>query len=439
MANKEIIKTCITLLNNCCKLGHKNKANALFTTYRHLADTPMINAYLNVFTKTGDIKDIDNVLNTFQNNGIDYKHNITLCENIMNGYFNASQYEKCIAFYKQTMKVENNHCIEAAKLEPTESMLKLKLLSHLTMFEKLYDRYTHNVAKLSHYYTINYMLAIEIPDPKFFEFEILLRAILKRNEPGWNYRNIIVLFINCVKRGKLHWVKDGCVDLSNYCIITAQFVLRYVLAYKVKELLKNNEYFYIIVGDDKDKMNFLLNELLQFYPKIAGIIDANDEAKIKIHRQHLEPYLLNNNYAQVLLMHRRVYLGNVNRKRMSKAYKEEMLFFLKAGEFIEVLDCLETDRMYKGRYIVVRHIHSKNALVKLEKLDHCMNKTGEQIMLNFRNVEYTIDEFVENDPTVNWLETYFGYHLDGTEHYKSSHIFPPEGFWRKEWKVKYCK
>eukprot|EP01084_Bolivina_argentea_P278776 476408_1 len=131
MANKQIIKTCITMLNNnCCKLSHKNKANALFATYRHM------------FTNTGDIKDIDNVLNKFQINRIDYKHNITLSENIMNGYFNANQYEKCISFYEQTMKVENNHCIEAAKLEPTKSMLKLKLLSHLAMFEKLDDQYS---------------------------------------------------------------------------------------------------------------------------------------------------------------------------------------------------------------------------------------------------------------------------------------------------------
>ena len=283
---------CTEMMSVYYKAHQKEKAITFFNKYgSEIADKQMMSSYLSVFTRTGDVNGMQNVLEMMRAKG--FQFDSAIFADVMTGYFNAKQPQRCLEVFDEL--------ISSGICYPNREVLGLKCLALCYMLQT--DRSLSSDRKQEIYAEIKDVIERKYP---FYgivcqhqEYELLLRATILLNEGGDQTPSIKVLE-GMLKRKQLFIAdRSGAIDLHRYFPITAVFILRYVLFHKLDTVLQRNmDSLSIIVGKGKHRSGaenrkgnlkrLIVKELMSFDPPIQCHNHPTNEGMIVIDRQYLE-------------------------------------------------------------------------------------------------------------------------------------------------------
>ena len=281
----------------------KDKAIKIFNEYLSRKDLephqPLYGAYLNVFSRNGDIQGMEKVIQMIKDTNPEFMSSI-IYSNIMRTFVVAGKPRKCLQVYGEVL---NNPDLE---IEASHLSLACIAMSHL-----IHCKTVDKQEKYELYAQIN-----DIMDNKYSDYGYTVSSVeikplfeacigLYCNEDPIK---IVELFESLLKRKLIGYTKfdnlygDNALDLHGFHQSTAQFILRYVIGYKLKELLsimdESND-FVIIVGKGKHSgdnkgilKQFIMNELSSFDPPIKYKKYSKDAGTILINKSHLKHYIV---------------------------------------------------------------------------------------------------------------------------------------------------
>eukprot|EP01083_Nonionella_stella_P007363 21308_1 len=270
----------------------------IFKKYENLADQQMMSALLSAFARVGDVKQMENILEMMQEQGVAY--DASVYADIMNRHLNAQSPIKCIEICDDLMAKKQ------IKLNRTVLGLKgLALCQLLEQYDDAWDRSKEDI-----YDEINDLFDNTFPDYciqcEFEEYELLLRAnILFYRDRD---RMKMVQMMEQIVHEKLNvFIKTNVIDLHRFSPLAARFVLAYVIGFKCSETVS------IIVGkgnhgkgESNKKQNLgklVISELLAYDPPIRCHVEPTNKGRLLIDKEQLMPYVVNeNNYATKWLM-----------------------------------------------------------------------------------------------------------------------------------------
>eukprot|EP01083_Nonionella_stella_P029406 80954_1 len=286
------------------KAHQKKKANWLFHEYLQKvkrnelsANLALFGAYLNVLSRCGDPKGMKQVVAMIKENG--FELNNVIIGDVMRGYLAARQYKKCIA----TLKIwtDNGHI-------PTQAMMMLKCASLEHMIasddasfcdkEKLYletEDIIHNQLRQYGIERNQYIAGTKLSAAVF-----LYRAT--------NPIKLVQIFESMLQQQLVgyEWYDarnhKTLIDLHVFQPWNAQFILRYLFAFKLKEIADpSDEALCIICGKGKHTqgdannqgglLQFIQKELCSWNPPIRSTQHATNKGRLVIERSELAPYL----------------------------------------------------------------------------------------------------------------------------------------------------
>eukprot|EP01084_Bolivina_argentea_P014932 27931_1 len=252
---------------------------------------PTFAAYLNVFSRSGNIEGLHRTLPILIDYGI--CSNGTIASDIMRTYVVARNEIKALEYFDSYISNGN---------EPTVSMMYLKCVAlSLTLihsefiqyeFETKYELYTEIVNTIWQQMK-QYQMKI---DPLFIRCQLSAAIGLYHNV---NPAQIVDIFHSLLKTGYIGYKgKKGMeIDLHLCQLLDAQFILRYVIGYKLNELLKTQRNLHLVVGSGKHGSGtlrgFVITELLSYDPPIAAKPHEWDKAVLVVSLKDLQSYLKN--------------------------------------------------------------------------------------------------------------------------------------------------
>eukprot|EP01084_Bolivina_argentea_P022268 41382_1 len=298
----------------------KDKATNIFNDYLNKVNenilpcnAPTFGAYLNVFCRIGDIIEMKNVIQLMELYGLELTEiNVS---DVMRGYYKAGQYDNCIDML--------NQWINKGKV-PTMAMILLKcnsLAQKIKFSEEsfqvkygIYDELCRTINENMEYYRlkINAMIALSQLDAAIFLYEYE------------NPMKIVEIFEKLVDDNLIvYWqynrkLKKNVIELQNFELWQAKFIISYVIAFKLNEVLVGDGYrLWIVIGkrgfdfkneNAMEKRNKLLNCLIEEFatwnPPLKLDREMLDtEGTVVITREELLPYIDNEkNYVRQKLM-----------------------------------------------------------------------------------------------------------------------------------------
>ena len=273
------------------------------TERKNKESLPLFGTYLNIFSRIGDMNGMENALNLIRK----YKHklNIVLYGDLMRGSIVARQPYKAIEFYKKSLNdqltpsavtlrlkgVALCHIIkDDDKLEFQEKVKVYKrLLKHFT---KTYPKYGQQESPI----TASIVLTASI-------------ALFHNVDP----RRIVDIFEQYESKYHLSYRKtdDDCIiDLHCFHHLQVQFLLRYIVGYKLNKFdLNERNGLDVIVGKSKHGIkagldgkyslkDFVKDELMKYEPPIKCEQHSNP-GLLFIPKHQLLPYIGDDdNYAK---------------------------------------------------------------------------------------------------------------------------------------------
>eukprot|EP01084_Bolivina_argentea_P042533 78419_1 len=253
---------------------YNNKISNNELTY-HL---PTINSYLDLCAEWGNFKEIQNILDIIQNN-----NNLCLdvigITTVMKYCVSARKYAKCIEVIDKWLTDNNNNNTYA----PEMLHLKCYSFAHLINsnninFEEKYAIYS-KLKDTIYIESVAYRLDITpIIAKTHLQGVIYLYA-------EYNPIEIVNVFEYLLNKQLIGYFKNTSIDLHGFQLVEAQFVIRYLFAYKLNELMElnnNNNKINIIVGKGKHASGeqnekgilreFIIDEFLSWDPPIKTIV-----------------------------------------------------------------------------------------------------------------------------------------------------------------------
>ena len=290
----------------------KQGATEIFNEYINKVDTkkltvqlPVFNSYLNVFSRSGDIEGMTKVGNLIKEYGLEYS--VITVADMMRGYHAARDIDGCLNILELW--------IESGRM-PTASMLYLKCVAlvhkirenEMASFDIRYDIYKE----------LQDTVYTKIQDGKkpnpLLQLQILEGAIfLYRFE---NPMEIVRVFEDLLQRKLIGYeaydkvFQRYIIDLHRFQLWQAQFIMRYLIGLKCKELIESSLFddkLWIIVGKGKHTdggdregklMEFIATDLLSWNPPIYCEIYKPNPGCIYIEKRRLVPYLAEDNFAR---------------------------------------------------------------------------------------------------------------------------------------------
>ncbi len=316
MKGKFNMKPCIvTYTEMLCvyaKSFQKEKAIQIFQEYQERKDLPQENetifgAFLNVFSRNGDIYGMENVLQLMENKNMKLMNPIILSD-IMRTYVVAGKPRKCIKIYNAIMSDKN------IEIQASHLSLACIAMSHL-----IHCKTVSRPEKYQLFDKISGILENEFKQNGFTVSAVEIKPLFEASVGLYGNEDptkIINLFEKLLHDKLIGYTTfdelygDHALDLHGFHPSTAQFILRYVFALKLEELLstmdESND-FVIIVGKGKHSGNkkgilkqFVVNELLSFEPQIECNKWSKDGGQIVIEKTRLKPYCLKDNVNEYL-------------------------------------------------------------------------------------------------------------------------------------------
>lgn len=303
----------MSIYSKCHQIDKANKLFNLYLNYLNNGELklyPLIfNAYLNVFSRNGDIKGMKNVIKIIK------KYNLKINESnitdLMRGYLLAKKPKKVLNLLENYINLGNipnlqmmgikcaayNELIKNNKSFNEKYKLFIKLREIPNDIRKYKLKSNHSIA------ATQLLGAIYLyHDNNPFQIVKIFEDLLNKNLIGYKQPN---------KNN------DGfLISFRMFLPLQTQFILRYLFAFKISDILnsienKQDHTIKIMVGKGNAKIDkksvlapFIIKELKSWNPPILSYIDVNS-GLLCIDKQQLIPYIDNNNninFAKKLLL-----------------------------------------------------------------------------------------------------------------------------------------
>eukprot|EP01083_Nonionella_stella_P040874 110837_1 len=286
------------------RAGQMDDANKILNEYTERVhnnemelDVVIFNAYLNGFSRVGDMKGIQSVLTLLDEYGLECTEN-TITD-VMRGCVKAKQYMQCMTVLKQWMDVKGK--------TPNPNMMKLKCLCFVQMIREHKGSFDEK-----------YKLYLRLRDTIHNELMLYgmeVNADIARTELSGaiflyaaDATEVVDVFETLLKKGYIgyqNYQRNGpmCIDLHLFTLSEAQFIVRYLFGFKLNQIMDETRdcTLGIIVGKGKHShgqstnnanlRTFIMDELLSWNPPIRCQIDSQNKGKLVVPKVELIPYL----------------------------------------------------------------------------------------------------------------------------------------------------
>eukprot|EP01083_Nonionella_stella_P163093 535955_1 len=304
------------MMNVCSNSAQSERAVEIFTEFytyfKHNVEDdpylyfPIFNTYLTVYCREGDINGMNDALSLMKQHGYSL-HDISITRNIMKCYHRARQHIRCWEIYHQY--VSNGAC---ASIDA--SMINMKNISlSFLIADDVDNKYTFEEKEKFYLEIVDgiYTKMKQIGETVTQHLAIpqLLAAIhLYRSVDAMKAIKVFEKMVadglagyKFVDRNK----NELCVDLHLFGSMEAQFVLRYIIGFRLHEFLSTMDSLVLIVGSGKHSIKkeklkkFIMADLMRYNPPIPSSQHRYNAGRIVIKKQHLLPYLnTKTNYAK---------------------------------------------------------------------------------------------------------------------------------------------
>eukprot|EP01083_Nonionella_stella_P058831 154042_1 len=261
-------------------------------------DLPLLSTYINIFSRCGDVDGLENALKLLNEHRFPVDKYIAT--DVMRCYHIARQPTHLINYYLEyaknggelDAKVMHLKCTALVSLLKDDIENKYSLEAKEKLYLELEDT-VHRKLKM-HGITITPTLA----------FSHLSGAVCfyRYHDPMKAVEVLRTLVDNQLIRYK---ERKNMIDLHHFPKIEAQFILRYIIGFELKDLLSESDALYLIVGYGKHAVKreqlkqFVIQDLLRYDPPIAATSDPTNAGRLVIEKCELSPYLNNEmNYAK---------------------------------------------------------------------------------------------------------------------------------------------
>eukprot|EP01083_Nonionella_stella_P146595 461284_1 len=293
------------MLSVYSRAHQKQNATALFDEYlqkvkrNELPKTlPVFGAYLNVFSRCGDAEGMERVIQLIQQNA--FELNNVIIADIMRGYLTARQYRKCIETLDEWIGDGHKPTLPMMMLKCVNLQFRIKCDDGISFGEK--EKLYLEIEDVIHCQLEQYGLAKD----QYITVTQLSAAVLLYRQT--NPMKLVQIFESMLQQNHIGYEqydaknKNTLIDLHCFNKWNAQFILRYVFGFKLKDILKTgDEKLYIICGKGKHTegdgnnhgrlQQFIQDELSQWKPSIASRQDETNKGRLVIDRSELTAYL----------------------------------------------------------------------------------------------------------------------------------------------------
>ena len=264
--------------------------------------------YINVFSKLGDIKGMKKAIKLCSENGLKFDNQIIVA--ILKVYYQNGKYDKIIQIVNDWISRKKND-------RPSRQIFFYKLIALSHMIKQCQKGFE---AKKKIYDKLVNTLYIELK-----KYQIELDPLLVKphlNGAIFLYsdhdpQQIVQVFESLMKKNLIGYMlydekkRQKSIDLHVNDLTDAQFIIRYIFAYKLNDIIqKDQDYVCIVTGKGRHTwtkgkgtgqgamQKFIIQELLSWDPPINAETRWNG-GRIWIHKKYFQPYLDNeNNYAK---------------------------------------------------------------------------------------------------------------------------------------------
>ncbi len=399
----------------------KEKANKLLTEYleKHpnnkQGHVGIFGSYINLFSKLGDMKEMKKAMKLGTKHGLQITNE--LIASIMTCYYANGKYQRVVDVFNDWIDGGNT---------PNRHIFFLKCVA-----------LTHLIGSCKNGFDGKQRIYNQLQDTLYGElnnYGVKLDQALARTQLNgaiFLYHNhdpqeIVKVFERLCNKNLMGYLADPdkpeLIDLHLLDFVDAQFILRYVFAYKLDEILKDGQdRLCIITGKGKhtwtegkgtmqgSMYKFIAKELASWDPPII-VPDTSGSGRIEVYKHQLDGYLNNaNNYAKQKFSipsddwykhkerkskrkdtknlgeiqeeekYSELY-GDVNRKRASPKLMEQLKDHLKEGQIFKIVN---GDKNEEIKYKVMKHVDKANFIVL--ELDNKIEK-----QLNMTSVLYKL-------------------------------------------------
>eukprot|EP01083_Nonionella_stella_P300471 1025983_1 len=295
------------------KALQKDKAIKMFKEYQKTIRNkelkyhfPTFAAYLTVFTRCGDLQGMHGVVEMIKTNG-GYMNEI-IYGDMMRGYITADEFEQTLETFDDMIRNE---------IKPTFTHLFLKIVALFRSMDRDKDILT-KAEKIQLHKDIEYELNNELSFYGVKMNPLLANVYLGATLVAYydvDPMHIVKVFRRLCERKLMVYLrtnKDGTIsiDLSGFHFAEAQFIMRYILAFEIDQIVKRNqekgcEIVSVFVGSNahvtvnnikkNDLKCLVMNDLLNYDPRIQAVRSEEDEQRIDIHMDQLLTYVNNMN------------------------------------------------------------------------------------------------------------------------------------------------
>eukprot|EP01084_Bolivina_argentea_P101103 181330_1 len=281
-------------------------AKNIFTEYKHKVDNKefephavTFGAYIDAFSSVGDVNGMVDSIKLFKKymGGLD----IIATANIMEGFNNCRLPRKAMQVF--------NEWIDQG-LKPNRAMLKLKCIAHANIIKDDEDIRDNFAVKLKEYNELlqivdaNCKMERNVIDPQLFTIQLFAAIALYHDV---NPMEIVKIFEQMVENNNIGYTSRNkqqfAIDLHLFLPLHAQFILRYLIGFKLKEIFYLSKSHKVIMITGKGKhaegtsneqyslQTFVQQELLRYNPPIKAIPSVTNTGQLEIEKSELLPYL----------------------------------------------------------------------------------------------------------------------------------------------------
>eukprot|EP01083_Nonionella_stella_P004500 13038_1 len=307
-------KSYTEMISVCGRSHQQQHANELFAEYLKMVDKKQLtvqiatfSAYLNVFCCLGDDDGMENVLQYFSKYELEY--DTVVIGIIMDTYNNARNGRKALQIFDEFVdgeRIKVNDiliklkCVALRNMMTHDALVKDSYVNKQSVYEQLVDTICEYDAKGHNRRLYSIQLSAAI-------------ALYHDQDP----MQIVRIFEEMVEKKHIGYLANDKIDLHLFSSITTQFILRYLIGFKAKDIVEMDASFdriMLITGKGKGNEGeanlkhslkaFIQKELLSYDPpiRVSASKRQSDTGVWIINKSELKPYMNDDNYAKQKLL-----------------------------------------------------------------------------------------------------------------------------------------
>ncbi len=252
----------------------------------------VFNAYLNGFSRIGDMDGMQKVMRLIDEYGLELTHHSIA--DVMRGCIGSKDYKSCLKAYQSWIDNGKRPNLNTMLLK---CVALAKLITECDTFNEKHTLYLRLVDTLNNQ-LVFYGLELT---PRIATTQLDAAINLYEHEP----MQIVEVFESMLERKLIGYQNiDGHIDFHFFTLTQAQFILRYLFGFKLNELVKDDQdELFIVVGqgihtpgDKKDgnrgrMRELVIKELESWIPFVTCRICKENKGMLAIKRDSLLPYL----------------------------------------------------------------------------------------------------------------------------------------------------